>query len=369
MSPRLLFVLVSPALALLVGSAMQAQVRLSEAYVEERRGQFQFEVPEVYELASIISFLANDSELPELMAEEGPYVEAVRAHFGPFRDHPAVGAARFDADGLMRYVLFRDNAYRFCFRDYRAITECRPVGALWNSVDLFGPNAALVADFAADTDFREFYHQHRSYYARLVDAWRASVELPEVQDWLEREFTMRLDALDVVFSPLTTGTHSTARFHDPEQNFWQAAMFLAPVEEAAADPLARFQVAVQLFTEIDHNYVNPASDRYRERIAVVLDPAAWASQEALRYYDSPYEVFNEYMTYGVFLLWAREQYDADTFGRGRALVVQRMEGRRGFTRFGAFQQALFALYELRPPGATVESLYPAVLDWVQNAEF
>ena len=62
------------------------------------------------------------------------------------------------------------------------------------------------------------------------------------------------------------------------------------------------------FTEIDHGYVNPATDRYTAEVNQAMpDIKAWNStkfnQEA---YATPYETFNEYMTFAAYSLFLSE---------------------------------------------------------------
>lgn len=60
-------------------------------------------------------------------------------------------------------------------------------------------------------------------------------------------------------------------------------------------------------------------------------------------YESPWSTFNEYMTWSVFTLWARDRYDADTFR-----YVSRLNRfdmiERGFTQFAAFDKAVVKAY-------------------------
>lgn len=113
--------------------------------------------------------------------------------------------------------------------------------------------------------------------------------------------------------------------------------------------------------------MNPVSDRFADEIVAIFDPEAWSRGEIARQaYPTPRAVFNEYMTFAVFLLWARERYEPELFERGQAATIRQMEELRGFFRFGEFSRAVYAAYDSRPESATVESIYPQVLAWVRE---
>jgi len=59
-----------------------------------------------------------------------------------------------------------------------------------------------------------------------------------------------------------------------------------------------------VFTEIDHNYVNPGTSKYEKLIdSIFSNRSAWTKHgNSSDYYDSPVRVFNEYMTHAAFCL-------------------------------------------------------------------
>lgn len=116
-----------------------------------------------------------------------------------------------------------------------------------------------------------------------------------------------------------------------------------------------------VFTEIDHNYVNPVSDRHVAAIEHALSGLPqWATEQARGGYRNAYAVFNEYMTFGVFLLYAQEKLPPKDFTALRTSVVRRMENGRGFPRFGAFQTMLEQVYAASPT-KDIPAMYPAVI--------
>src|SRR5690606_17543288 len=69
-----------------------------------------------------------------------------------------------------------------------------------------------------------------------------------------------------------------------------------------------------VFTEIDHNYVNPTTDKYRKQVdSIFSNRDYWVKPGVARnYYGSPYAIFNEYMTHAVFCVYIDDVYDQQT---------------------------------------------------------
>ena len=124
-----------------------------------------------------------------------------------------------------------------------------------------------------------------------------------------------------------------------------------------------------VFTEIDHNYVNPVSDKYVSQIDQVFSKKGfWADGVRTASYNSPYAVFNEYMTWAAFSLYAREKYSPEVAAQYIPRMEKQMAENRGFLKFAAFNQKLIQLYDARSEGQKVEDLYPAMLEWAEKQQ-
>ena len=120
-----------------------------------------------------------------------------------------------------------------------------------------------------------------------------------------------------------------------------------------------------VFTEIDHNYVNPISSNYWEEIDTIFKSKSWVDANKNILYDSPFSIFNEYMTHALFCLWVMEKYDTKT---AEYVIQNRIELNvkyRGFTKFDSFCKELFRLRKDNP-NKTVAELYPLILGWSKN---
>ena len=68
-----------------------------------------------------------------------------------------------------------------------------------------------------------------------------------------------------------------------------------------------------VFTEIDHNYVNPITSKYRDDVEKIFsNRTVWTKEGGdTDNYTTPESVFNEYMTHALFCLYVQEMYDRD----------------------------------------------------------
>lgn len=197
--------------------------------------------------------------------------------------------------------------------------------------------------------------------------------------WIEKEFPQRHDAYRIVYSPLRGAFHFTVTVRDG-RDASEILMFVAPPVHVHADPdlgtdsdadadrrmTRRGRACRIVFTEIDHNYVNPTSDGYLDEIERALpDWETWNESGA---YRSAYATFNEYLTWALFSLYALETYPPEEAEAMVEAKVRRMEESRGFVRYRAFNEALVALYRSRAPEETVASLYPGIIGLFAKGE-
>ena len=353
-----------------------------EAYRSAHRGTTAFEVPEVYELANVILYLSALSDSTGNHPVGSAYTDAVAAHFAPFRRHALVRLldkhAAADEAGFSLYYGFRENSYGFAFDEWDRLTAVPyhlPVAADFYSglapitaltfVDLL----YLVQDFAQQSGFRQFYRDHAGEYAEQIEQQQRLMPVRGMWDWLEREFPERMDHYAIVFSPLIGGSHSTQRFQedpfDRPYSFHESIMFVnGPNEMLATSYDTITQEALQsgiVFTEIDHNYVNPITSKYHDEVTAKMGSLAnWNGRAGTGYYDSPYATFNEYVTHALFCLYIRETYPEEV----AELVIDRREqlmDRRDFPRFRAFNQAFLTRFAKEKRGEPLSESYAEII--------
>ena len=321
-------------------------------------------VPEVYELSNVIVAMTSYGQSsPVLVRKTGEYYQRVRTAFLPFRTDALMDPLQLGGeDPLRRYYEFRDNSFAYVY-DSDLIKRNPEYDTFWRP-NTFRERLAAVQRFADVSDFRSFYAANGGFYGELIDRYRGLAEIDSIADWLEREFApRRFDHYTVALSPLVYGSHSTQRVSTSAGT--EVVMFVSgPDVTAGTSPGVRKAMIQRLvFTEIDHNFVNPVTEQYREQVTSAFGTRSeWTTDES-SFYQSPIAVFNEYLTWAVFLVYIDGRVSAEDFTEVVSLTTATMESSRRFQRFGRFAGELLRLYHERPPGSRVPMLYPAILEW------
>jgi hypothetical protein len=350
----------------------------TDAYMREAKGKVSFRIPPVYELANIILYLSDCSVKTENHSQEGAYVADVVAHFSGMKSHDLIKALNTqcaDADRFWDYYYsFRENSLCFSIDVDNILQYDTPYKHIRNGPsNIFGGEFRnllyLIQDFAIQSGFYTFYNAHLPYYQTLEKRQAELLPVQQMWQWLEREFPYRRDAYGVVFSPLIEGSHSTQQLdYGPlsAPDFVECLMFINSSEFIDANPAYSEALKEGLhsgvvFTEIDHNYINPASDEYRPEVkALIADKDFWATEDAQRNYGSESAIFNEYATHSLFCLYVEETYNEATAKKVIADRVRLME-RRGFYRFAAFNTAFSSLRKANP-SQTIYELYGRMIE-------
>lgn len=354
----------------------------SNKYIRKQIGKSTFELPEIYELANIVLTLACEPlNKPGYILSNTGYYKEVLAHFKPFQNHPAIQALGFKDDNELgeKYFSFRENSYCFKIdRSNRIVKNGQYHKVFYTKFSsIFEDNIGLLNDFIKQSNFRSFYKKHQSYYDALLKKTEAYMPMKKMWKWVESEFPQRSQSYKTIISPLIDGNHSTINYTwlgNPNKPFRESLMFVCGSEryegksEYTDKQIEGFLSGV-VFTEIDHNYVNPTSDKYLDRInKIFAKREIWAvAGKPGDSYKTPYTVFNEYMTHALFFIYL---LDIGFTGSDYELVRNRRiamnEDRRGFRLFTKFTDHLIELYRTRPTGKIIADLYPEIFDWCEK---
>lgn len=324
-------------------------------------------VPEAYELANVILAMTTYSQSnATLIWTRGAYYTRVHAAFAPLRTHASMKELQLGTDDpLRRYYEVRDNSFAYVF-DADLLKRDPEYNTLRNP-NTFRDRLAAVQEFAAASHFRSFYAENVEYYRALVERYRAIADIESMADWLEHEFAPhRFDHYTVALSPLVYGSHST---YQVTTSRGREAIMFVPGPDVTTGPTAGVQEAIVqrlVFTEIDHNFVNPVTDQYRSRVDNAFGVRSEWTTDGSTFYGSPVAVFNEYMTWAVFLLYLEGRVSVADYDEVARVTTSLMEGSRRFQRFGVFTEELRRLYRERPAGTRLPALYPAILEWAER---
>lgn len=352
----------------ILGWYNESRFSFNEDYIRANKGKFGIEVPEVQELVHIIIALTPKGIADKNMVNhEGKYYQTVLKEFNEYRSDPLVlQMQEFLKKGM--YNILKMDACGFYFEGDEIKKD--PV---YDKLSWGGPNhiELLIPElerFARQTNFRGFYKSHSSYYEHLMKLMNKQIRVQEQWDWLEKNFKVKYDHYRITFSPLVKEKHSRNNF--AQSDFKQTVIFnRGPFENSKySEKKTEGLMAGMIFTEIDHNYVNPASDKHTSEIkAGISDLSAWATKNTLKDYPTEYAVFNEYMTWAVYSLYAKEKFEKEDFEEIYSILENHMTTYRGFKKFPEFNSKLMDLYEKRSEDQSIEDLYPEVVKWFGNA--
>ena len=339
----------------------------SPQYIADHAGKSWVEVPPVQELVHIAMAITPTGLADSNLVDHATlYYQEVQQNFGSFARHKLI----LDLEKLLqngKYARLKMNSCGYVWQDNRLYKDPNYEVVGWENKDYIAPLKPLLEDFAQATHFQDFYHQHQTYYDSLMREQRERVPVSKPWRWLEKQFPARYDAYRITFSPLVNGSHSTARFEG--NGFKETIMFICPPFESKGvnDAIQNGLLTRIIFTEIDHNYVNPVTEQYLSRINEAFsDRSKWTKEGDTDSYGSAYAVFNEYMTWSVFNLYCYEHYKGSDFQLINERTEKQVGERRGFYRFAAFNAMLLKLYQHKKASETIADLYPQIIANCQN---
>lgn len=352
-------------------------------YMEKNLGNIQFDIPEVYELANIIWTLSPSGERAKDLNKTGDYYHQVLAHFKPYLNHPIFEALDFpDSTYANKYYDFRENSFAFNFQNSKLGSSKTTLlfngpyyyvyGEQLADSSLFGKLKPLIEDFAIKSNFRQFYKKQQDYYKREIQRQKELLPIKQMWTWLEEQFPKtKYQSYRIVFSPLIGGSHSTQRFSTKYKSDWfgENVMFVCNTDRYDKMPdLSEKQkeglMSGIVFTEIDHNYVNPTTNKYAKLIdSVFSNRNVWTKKgNSSDFYNRPVSVFNEYMTHSAFCLYVLDYYDKSSADFVIEKREELMVRGRNFIKFKEFNQELIKLRNEHKELKLAE-LYPFILDW------
>ena len=343
----------------------------TKAYMDKHEGQISVSIPEVSELTNIIMAISEiglrDSNMINM---KGAYYKDVLNWFLKYKNEPIVKHINLlteknnKSEDYQLYYSLKVNACAYYFLKNEICQDTTILEMGFDNPNQFKLMIKTIQDFAKKSNFRIFYSNHRLYYDSLLTKYQKLMPVSQMKEWLESEFPNRMDYYMITFSPLVHGAHASNWFYD--NNFHLAAMFVAQIfyDSTETSVLNEIYNSRLLFTEIDHDYVNPISSENLDEINYIFkDREKWVAEKKVFFYPTPFEVFNEYMTWAVFTLYCYDHYSDADLKKSMKKIEQFMEERRGFINYAAFDHALLKIYKQNKGKIKVSELYPAILDW------
>lgn len=347
-----------------------SSVRISDSKIT-------YEVPMVYELMHIAMALCDTNIVAngynvykEVIENETDYYKEVMNYFGPYKNHTLINKLNKSLkENANNYISNLQLAYNSSYINNEI--KKNAVLPLMNQIAyrLSSESRKDLNEFAKITKFAEFYHQHKEYYASMLEEVQLIADVNNQQIWLEKNFPKKYNSYSIVISPLMGGTHFTTRYTEGKLNkcIMYVSNFYPNKNRKASVNYALYTGVVM--TEIDHNYVNPVSDLYKSELKVIMGGKYrrfWADGGFSSSYKNGYKVFNEYMTHAVYLLYILEHSNINDHSTIESLKINAMIKHRSFIKFEKFYAELKPQYTKKSSTETIADLYPLMIAWCKK---
>lgn len=371
---RTAFIALFLTVAALSSFAQQPKVKFTKAFAKANKGKYHIEVNEVKELLIIMQAitdygLGND----DMFDQEGDYYKEVLAHFKPFKNELII--LKMDSllkESPLNYIFFTGNSKTYNFDGDTLIPDqfylfpAQEVAKVKIDVNPITTYKKEIEEFAKKSNFRKFYKDHQPFYEQLYKDYEQKVNLQKQWRWLENNFEAKNDSYVIYTSKLINGLNYTTGYN--QDGFKLIEMILPAVSVTpgkSEKELESLNTRV-MFTEIDHNYVDiPTKKNKNDVEAAFKDRDKWVNKNAYgtAYYPTGEKVFNEYMTFGVFILYAQQNWKKDP------KLVDEIEKEvnatmiaRGFIKMNEFTEELKVLYA-KNKGKKIDLLYLDLISW------
>lgn len=348
----------------------QYKINFTEKFKKENQGKYKIEINEVKELIHImIAITKFGLENDDMIEQKGKYYQDVIAHFKPYENEKIIKT--FDSllvTSPYNYIFLTGNGISYDFEgnklaknnifDFPA-TAVSKFTITENPITTFKKE---IEKFAKKSNFREFYKKHKPYYSEITSNYEKNANLGKQWKWLEANFKTTQDSYIIFCSPLINGLNYTGDFIN--NNFKLIYMVLPPLDilENLTDRENELFNTRVMLTEIDHNYVKSPTLANQEVINQYFkDRKLWINEEieGVSAYPNPVKVFDEYMTFGVFVLYCKDNYDKKDFLSAKESIIILMKD-RGFPKMQEFTDKLLKVRS-ESPDKKIDDIYPEFL--------
>lgn len=341
----------------------------SDSYIAQHRDKYFIEIPEVYELANIIMALKYQyTNNHYFINKNTSYYTSVIEHFKAFKSVELFNKFKYSETDLINNYTFRDNSYMYIFNEGQIVSSNIYLRDIWSSSNNFERLLPEVQAFSEESDFQNFYINNLEYYNSYIALYDSLIPVRHMWNWLEENFSSKFDCYKIVISPLVTGSHSTQRYETDD--YKETLMFIQGLHREI-DSFDSINIALNIryvFTEIDHNYINPATDKYRTELNnSMTDLNKWRRKNQINeLYTDAYKIFNEYMTWAVYDLYLYDCYSQIIFKNMQNTTSSFMIENRGFIKFQEFEKKLMDLFKSKTANEKLEDFYPDIIDWIKE---
>lgn len=323
------------------------------------------ESTESYELGNIILALTKyGKEDPWDVQKIPPYYNEILTYFEPVKNHPLLDSVNYSRKDWEKFLGFRTDIYAFSFDKNGNLKRNYP----FNS---FGPeevdkNLDLINDFVKKSKFREFYSKHKNFYNELMSNYKEYYFINQSFNFLDKiapntKYNSKKNYV-IAISPLVGGQNShrdidsltTIDFPNIGED-----LILGKMNNNIT---TRVIDNHSIFTEMDHGYVNPISEKHKELITKNFNYEKWDNKSGYTGINS----FNEYMTWAVYDIFIKENFPKEK-SDSISNIYWKQNASRGFIAQNLFSKKLIELYN-KNKSKKLENLYEPLLKWSKKNE-
>ena len=337
------------------------------AYPDSSDNNIHFSIPEVRELAFVALSVSEIGMSDQFMINKHTsYYQEVQNHFSPYI---TTTLNELLSEELVRYFdQMMMDATLYSFDELGNIQKKKSHNNLsWEKKDHFEKFVPMLQSFAQHSNFRSFYNEHHLYYQETIQKLNGRSSVSTSWEWLKHEFYTNIHDIQIVISPLSYGRHSTNLITEKENSTCWIFVSASPeYQDEMTDTEKTVHSARMIFTELDHQFVNPASDKHSSKIKKLFRKReTWVNKKIQTGYPSEYAVFNEYMTWALFLIYAKENFPESDYQTIQSTISDQMIHRRGFIRFEEFNMELQKIRSSHPD-KKMEDCYPMLFEQLRR---
>lgn len=352
------------AILMLTSVVLSCEIPDKESDIKEIKEEIvSVEYPEVYELANIVLALTDYGMTDKWQVRKDfEYYDEMLNYFRDYMEHPLLDSVNFSRERWQEYLSYRTDSYSYELTDNYELRRKNDFQSF--EIQTFDKYTVLTEDFARKTNFKAFFDQNRSNYERVIESYRKEYLLNEMKNFLSEEFGDYFDdkKYSVVISPFVFAqnlhrdidSNWTADFPTIAKQIIEGKSF-----ENSGDKSTEIHT---LFTEMDHGFVNPTSDKYD--VPSKFNEKIWDEESG--YANSGNAVFNEYMTWGVFDIFNKKFFPE--VAEEVNLNWHFQNETRGFPYSNLFATKLQEKYEMYKGEKKIKEIFPEILEWTNKVQ-
>lgn len=335
---------------------------------KESKEIIRVEYPETYELANIILALTEYGKTDKWeVRKDFDYYNKVEEYFKPANEHPLLDSVNYSRERWEEYLSFRTDSYAFEFNENNELK--RKFDFYTNKgFQPFDNYLDLINDFVQKSNFRAFFKQNKDYHNTVSKRYKTTQYLNEMREFLIKEFGEQYssdDKYNIVLSPFVDRMNCHRDIDSTT-----VADFITIPNYVLSDTISTNDKDIatsihNLFTEMDHGYVNPTTNQYKELVSKNFDANLWDNNSGYNE-NNGFGVFNEYMTWAVYDIFLKKHFPS--YANEVGLNWSFQNDSRGFEYPQLFTQQLLTLYNQKEDRETLKDLYPKILEWTAEIQ-